>query len=282
MFAAFVFKDLSPNEAIGLPSEITETYYINRKLGSGAYGLVRLVYERRTCEQFAMKIVKKNMLEVSAHPNNHLNDPVRVLNEAKIMKNLSHPCVVRMHDIVDKPDSVYMVLEFMRGGDLLNRIISKKLLPEDTAKLYFYQMCHAVKYLHDKGGSNRYNKLGYTLYTRRKYIHLETKIIINKIACLPKLVLLSLSVQSLIFNLFAGITHRDLKPDNVLLESSDEDTLLKVSDFGLSKFVHKDSVMRTLCGTPLYVAPEVLITGGRASYTQKVDIWSLGVVLYTW
>ncbi|XP_060660337.1 ovarian-specific serine/threonine-protein kinase Lok isoform X1 [Drosophila nasuta] len=227
-YKAFVFKDLSPNEAIGLPSEITETYCINRKLGSGAYGLVRLVYERRTCEQFAMKIVKKNMLEVSAHPNNNQNDPVRVLNEAKIMKNLSHPCVVRMHDIVDKPDSVYMVLEFMRGGDLLNRIISKKLLNEDTSKLYFYQMCHAVKYLHDR-----------------------------------------------------GITHRDLKPDNVLLESSDEDTLLKVSDFGLSKFVHKDSVMRTLCGTPLYVAPEVLITGGRASYTQKVDIWSLGVVLYT-
>ncbi|XP_032595136.1 ovarian-specific serine/threonine-protein kinase Lok isoform X1 [Drosophila grimshawi] len=227
-YKAFVFKDLSPNEAIGLPAEITATYYINRKLGSGAYGLVRLVYERRTCEQFAMKIVKKNMLEVSAHPNNNLNDPERVLNEAKIMKNLSHPCVVRMHDIVDKPDSVYMVLEFMRGGDLLNRIITKKLLNEDTSKLYFYQMCHAVKYLHDR-----------------------------------------------------GITHRDLKPDNVLLESNDEDTLLKVSDFGLSKFVHKDSVMRTLCGTPLYVAPEVLITGGRASYTQKVDIWSLGVVLYT-
>lgn len=156
LFLAFVFKDLSPNEAIGLPSEITETYYINRKLGSGAYGLVRLVYERRTCEQFAMKIVKKNMLEVSAHPNMNHNDPVRVLNEAKIMKNLSHPCVVRMHDIVDKPDSVYMVLEFMRGGDLLNRIISKKLLSEDTAKLYFYQMCHAVKYLHDKGRSTNY------------------------------------------------------------------------------------------------------------------------------
>lgn len=151
LLSAFVFKDLSPNEAIGLPSEITDTYYINRKLGSGAYGLVRLVYERRTCEQFAMKIVKKNMLEVSAHPNNNQNDPVRVLNEAKIMKNLSHPCVVRMHDIVDKTDSVYMVLEFMRGGDLLNRIISKKLLSEDTSRLYFYQMCHAVKYLHDRG-----------------------------------------------------------------------------------------------------------------------------------
>ncbi|EDW80378.1 uncharacterized protein Dwil_GK18729, isoform A [Drosophila willistoni] len=227
-YKAFVFKDLSPNEAIGLPEEITRTYYINRKLGSGAYGLVRLVYETRTCEQFAMKIVKKNMLTGSAQPTSNLSDPERVLNEAKIMKNLTHPCVVRMHDIVDKPDSVYMVLEFMRGGDLLHRIISKKLLSEETSKLYFYQMCQAVKYLHDR-----------------------------------------------------GITHRDLKPDNVLLESNDEDTLLKVSDFGLSKFVQKDSVMRTLCGTPLYVAPEVLSTGGRAAYTKKVDIWSLGVVLFT-
>ncbi|XP_016962173.1 ovarian-specific serine/threonine-protein kinase Lok [Drosophila biarmipes] len=227
-YKAFVFKDLSPNESLGLPEEINKTYYVNRKLGSGAYGLVRLVYDTRTCQQYAMKIVKKNMLSGSARPSTNFSDPDRVLNEAKIMKNLTHPCVVRMHDIVDKPDSVYMVLEFMRGGDLLNRIISNKLLSEETSKLYFYQMCHAVKYLHDR-----------------------------------------------------GITHRDLKPDNVLLETNDEETLLKVSDFGLSKFVQKDSVMRTLCGTPLYVAPEVLITGGREAYTRKVDIWSLGVVLFT-
>lgn len=68
----------------------------------------------------------------------------------------------------------------------------------------------------------------------------------------------------------------------MLLESSNEETLLKVSDFGLSKFVQNDSVMKTLCGTPLYVAPEVLQTGGRGAYTKKVDIWSLGVVLFTW
>lgn len=56
-----------------------------------------------------------------------------------------------MHDIIDKPDSVYMVLEFMKGGDLLNRIITNKNLTESISKLFFYQMCHAVKYLHDKG-----------------------------------------------------------------------------------------------------------------------------------
>lgn len=226
-YKALVYKDMTPSEAKGLPKEIRSTYYVGKKLGSGACGVVHLVYDTKTCTPYAMKHVVKNLLAECSKPK-FLNDPLRVMNEVNIMKNLEHPCVIKMHDIVNKEDSVFMVLEFMKGGDLLNRIIKNKYLPEKTSKLFFLQMCHAVKYLHAK-----------------------------------------------------DITHRDLKPDNILLENDDEETLLKVSDFGLSKFVQKDSVMRTLCGTPLYVAPEVLLTGGRGFYTSKVDIWSLGVVLFT-
>lgn len=75
-----------------------------------------------------------------------------------------------MHDIVDKPDSVYMVLEFMKGGDLLNRIIGSKRLSEKVSKLFFYQMCHAVKYLHDKGNY----KLG--LYNIFQSYYIQKKI----------------------------------------------------------------------------------------------------------
>ncbi|XP_043484475.1 ovarian-specific serine/threonine-protein kinase Lok-like [Leptopilina heterotoma] len=78
-----------------------------------------------------------------------------------------------------------------------------------------------------------------------------------------------------------GITHRDLKPENILLACDKEVTLVKVSDFGLSKFVDAETMMKTFCGTMMYVAPEILLTHGRGAYTNKVDVWSLGVILYT-
>ncbi|CAH0715605.1 unnamed protein product, partial [Brenthis ino] len=77
-----------------------------------------------------------------------------------------------------------------------------------------------------------------------------------------------------------GITHRDLKPENVLLESTEDETLVKITDFGLSKFVGEDSFMKTMCGTPLYLAPEVLIANGQYTYGPEVDVWSLGVILF--
>ena len=76
-----------------------------------------------------------------------------------------------------------------------------------------------------------------------------------------------------------GIAHRDIKPENVLLAAPDTfDT--KLTDFGLSRVVGEGRFMRTMCGTPLYVAPEVLRSLGTGGYTDAVDLWSLGVILY--
>lgn len=78
------------------------------------------------------------------------------------------------------------------------------------------------------------------------------------------------------------IAHRDLKPENILLKSKDDDTI-KISDFGLARVMDEATRMQTMCGTPNYVAPEVLTDGGpgKEGYSKACDMWSLGVILYT-
>jgi len=79
----------------------------------------------------------------------------------------------------------------------------------------------------------------------------------------------------------SGIVHRDLKPENILIEKnpeSEEVTQIKVTDFGLSKIAGPTELMMESCGTPAYVAPEVLHKKG---YKKEVDMWSAGVIFYT-
>jgi len=73
------------------------------------------------------------------------------------------------------------------------------------------------------------------------------------------------------------IVHRDLKPENLLLKSADNDLEVALADFGLSKIVGQQMMMQTACGTPSYVAPEVLNASG---YGKEVDMWSIGVITY--
>ncbi|RKF62536.1 putative serine/threonine-protein kinase fhkC [Erysiphe neolycopersici] len=75
-----------------------------------------------------------------------------------------------------------------------------------------------------------------------------------------------------------GIAHRDIKPENVLLV--DKVPNIKLADFGLAKIIGEESFTTSLCGTPSYVAPEILEESDTRRYNCAVDIWALGVVLY--
>jgi serine/threonine-protein kinase ULK/ATG1 len=70
-----------------------------------------------------------------------------------------------------------------------------------------------------------------------------------------------------------NIMHRDLKPENVLIK----DGVFKLADFGFCKELHEESMTRTMLGSPLYMAPEVL---KGESYSVNADVWSIGVILY--
>lgn len=84
-------------------------------------------------------------------------------------------------------------------------------------------------------------------------------------------------VQSIQYLHKKGIVHRDLKPENLIYATKDNDSDVKITDFGLAKIANGSFVLKTACGTPNYVAPEVLLNEG---YTSAVDMWSVGVILY--
>lgn len=222
---AFVYMDLTVNEDADLPQEIREKYTLTKTLGRGACGEVKLAFSKGSCEKFAVKLISKKKFSVGG--KNQVNLSKQVMSEVKILKALKHPCIIGIEDVIDTPEMLYIVLELVEGGELFDKVVSIDHYDEPTAKLLFYQMVLAVKYLHDQ-----------------------------------------------------NITHRDLKPENILLSSENNETLIKVTDFGLSKFVDAGSIMRTFCGTPTYLAPEILVTAGNGAYTKAIDTWSLGVILF--
>lgn len=219
---AFVFCDLSEQQEAQYPAEIRNRYTVTKTLGTGAYGQVKLAFEATSCRPYAVKIIQKRKFSVTG------KQAASIASEVAILKRLEHPCVIRVHQVIDTAEAVFLVLDLVEGGELFDKIVAIQRYSEPAAKFLFYQMVLALQYLHA-----------------------------------------------------SGISHRDLKPENILLSSAREaETLIKITDFGLSKFVDGAALMKTFCGTPNYLAPEVLQTKGDGQYTNKVDNWSLGVILY--
>jgi serine/threonine-protein kinase Chk2 len=146
-----------------------------------------------------MKIIAKKHF-THFDPQAHVFNQ-NIQSERSILQRLNHPCIIRINDVYDTPDALYIILELVEGGELFDRIVAHGQFDEATSKFIFRQMCIGVKYLHD-----------------------------------------------------CSITHRDLKPENILLCSPDtNETLIKITDFGLSKFINETSLMKTFCGTPNYL-----------------------------
>ena len=85
-------------------------------------------------------------------------------------------------------------------------------------------------------------------------------------------------VNGLYFLSSKQIIHRDLKPHNILISGNDENNMtLKIADFGFAKLLRPTDLTNTICGSPIYMAPEIQF-GNK--YSVNADMWSLGVILY--
>ncbi|KAF8391020.1 hypothetical protein HHK36_023320 [Tetracentron sinense] len=193
-------------------------YELGRTLGEGTFAKVKFARNVEKGENVAIKILDKE--KVLKHKMIG-----QIKREISTMKLIRHPNVIRMYEVMASKTKIYIVLEFVTGGELFDKIARNGRLKEDEARKYFQQLVNAVDYCHSR-----------------------------------------------------GVFHRDLKPENLLLDANG---VLKVSDFGLSALpqqVREDGLLHTTCGTPNYVAPEVINNKGYDG--AKADLWSCGVILF--
>ncbi|TFK62958.1 kinase-like protein [Pluteus cervinus] len=209
-------------------------------IGNGSFGIIRKVRRKTDGMIFARK--ELNFEKMSDR------DRKQIVAEVNILKDLHHDNIVRYHDRhVDKEKGIlYILMEYCGGGDLSGIIKQAgkqgQLLPEDTIWNYFLQILLALHQCHHPNGNGRSGSgvgLGDDGKDRR-----------------------------------AQILHRDLKPDNVFL---DENNMVKLGDFGLSKALPHASFANTYVGTPYYMSPELM---QEKAYDSKSDIWSLGCLIY--
>ncbi|XP_061343251.1 CBL-interacting serine/threonine-protein kinase 1 isoform X2 [Gastrolobium bilobum] len=193
-------------------------YELGRTLGEGNFGKVKFARNTESGQPFAIKIIEKNKII-------DLNITDQIKREIATLKLLKHPNVVRLCEVSASKTKIYMVLEYVTGGELFDKIAYKGKLNEGEGRKMFQQLIDGVSYCHNK-----------------------------------------------------GVFHRDLKLENVLVDAKGN---IKITDFGLSalpQHFRADGLLHTTCGSPNYVAPEILANRGYDGATS--DAWSCGVILY--
>jgi len=229
--------------------KLSETYNIVTCVGEGRSGAVFIVQHKRTEKLYACKFLRKVD-----------HDPETLRREIMTLRNLDHPNIVRLYEVNEDKDTVFLLMELCQGGDLYEHVYEEGRLDESTACALAHQMLSALAYCHE-----------------------------------------------------SGVVHRDVKPENFLLEHADEEfPTIKLADFGIATSIRPAHLSGSLSsmldshassgsgawpsfndgempGSLPYMAPEVLthqwksLVRGAESVVEVLaasDLWSCGVSLY--
>ncbi len=211
---------------------IIANYYVyKKKIGIGSFATIYKGIEKDLGLEVAIKRIHvKDASDIKKISS-------RISKEINIMKELKHPNIVRMYDVIYEYDydNVNIIMEYAPFGNLADLRKKKEngIIGEIYSKFYLRQIGNGLKYLLSK-----------------------------------------------------NIIHRDLKPHNILVF---DNNILKIADFGFARNFNEDQLFTTFCGSPLYMAPEIIIpmvnknknkNENENTYNIKADLWSIGVILY--
>lgn len=187
---------------------------IRATVGTGTFGRVRMVKIKQMHDglPMALKIMKK--AEVL-----RLKQVEHVKAERHILSLIDHPFVVNLLTTFQDDKRLFMLMEFVNGGELFSYLRREGRLPNDHSRFYTGEIILAFAYIH-----------------------------------------------------LMHVVYRDLKPENLLMDCEGH---LKITDFGFAKVV--DDRTWTLCGTPEYLAPEIIQSKG---HNKGVDWWAMGVLMF--
>ncbi|GEQ67717.1 hypothetical protein JCM33374_g1382 [Metschnikowia sp. JCM 33374] len=119
-------------------------------LGHGSYGKVLLVREKRTGRLFAQKQLKKASLIINETNEVHQKNYERTINEKTILEKVNHPNIVKLYYAFQDNNKVYLILEYLDGGEVFHHLAQQRYLSEKDASFYIAQIVLALRYLHSE------------------------------------------------------------------------------------------------------------------------------------
>ncbi|KAL8286266.1 hypothetical protein RQP46_004754 [Phenoliferia psychrophenolica] len=208
---------MTPSQASSAARKTSSRYNLAdftfiRTLGTGSFGRVHLVRSQHNSRSYAVKVLSKERV-VKMKQVEHTN------SEREMLERVRHPFLVNLWGTFKDSKNLYMVMDFVAGGELFSLLRKSQRFPDPVAKFFAAEVALGLDYLHQQ-----------------------------------------------------DIIYRDLKPENILLGA---DGHVKITDFGFAK--HVPDITWTLCGTPDYLAPEIVQSRG---YNKSVDWYALGVLMF--